>query len=92
MNPILKHLKRDALRAQASCSESLLYLVYGRAQMAQQLGALTHEELIELKEMTIDFVATDLAYRQRRRRELLADPKARAAALANDTLALLGAE
>lgn len=62
MSHIMKQLTREARYAQESYSTPLLYHVYGEAQMARQLGALTHREFSKLTEMTVVFMNTDPEY------------------------------
>lgn len=65
MNQVFEDLKKDALYAQRSYSERLLYQVHGAAQMARQLGAISREEAMELNDMTVRFMNTDREYIRR---------------------------
>ena len=59
---IFEQLKQEALYAQRSFSERLLYQTYGKACMARQLEALTKEEFTEINHMTVYFMNTDKEY------------------------------
>lgn len=63
-NTILEQLKREALYAQCSFSTELLYQTYGKAQMARQLEALTESEFMEINQMTVYYMNTDMDYRK----------------------------
>ena len=69
---VFEQLKKDALYAQHSYSKELLYQAHGAAQMAQQLGAITHEEAMELNNMTVTFMNTNREYIQHQSKELSA--------------------
>lgn len=72
-NLILKQLQKDALYAQRSFSEGLLYQTYGEAQMARRLDAITQEEFMEINRMTVHFMNTDAEYIRRRNKEFFHD-------------------
>lgn len=59
---VFEQLKQEALYAQRSFSERLLYQTYGKACMARQLEALTKEEVTEINHMTVYFMNTDKEY------------------------------
>lgn len=59
---ILEQLKHEALYAQRSFSTELLYQIYGKAQMARQLEALTQSEFMEINHMTVYFMNTNKEY------------------------------
>lgn len=61
-NKVLEQLKREVLYAQRSFSKELLYQIYGKAQMARQLGTLTQSEFMEINQMTVYFMNTDQEY------------------------------
>ncbi|MDE7245111.1 MAG: hypothetical protein K2O18_14220 [Oscillospiraceae bacterium] len=69
---VFEQLKKDALYAQRSYSKELLYQTHGAAQMARQLGAITHEEAVELNWMTVTFMNTNQDYIQHQSEELSA--------------------
>jgi len=69
MNPILEQLKKEARYAQRSFSKALLYQTYGKAQMALQLGALTHDEFMGINHMTVFHMNTDQEYIRHRNKE-----------------------
>ena len=56
---ILERLRREALYAQRSFSEELLHEVYGKAEMARELEAITKEGFMEMNDMTVRFMNTD---------------------------------
>ncbi len=53
-------MKREALYAQRSFSTELLYQIFGKAQMARQLEALTQSEFMEMNHMTVYFMNTEM--------------------------------
>lgn len=57
-NNIFEQLKKKALYAQRSLSRPLLCQVFGAAQMARELDAITHNEFMELNTMTIVYMNT----------------------------------
>lgn len=62
MTGVFEQLKKDALYAQRSFSKELLYQTHGAAQMARQLGAITHDQATELNTLTVYFMNTDREY------------------------------
>lgn len=62
----MEQLRREALYAQRSFSEELLYKIYGGAVMAQKLGAITKEEFMEINDMTVRFMKTDREFIRRK--------------------------
>ena len=46
----------------ATAGRRVLYQTYGKAQMARELDALTHEEFMEINHMTVYFMNTDHEY------------------------------
>lgn len=58
-NIYFEQLKKEAAYAQRSMSEELLNQVYGKAEMARQLEAITKEEFMELNHMTVHFMNTN---------------------------------
>ena len=67
--PVMEQLRREALNAQRSFSESLLHEVYGKARMARELEAITKDEFMEMNDMTVYFMNTDREYIRRRNEE-----------------------
>ena len=59
---LFERLKKEALYAQRSYSESLLYEVKGKAAMAYELGGITWGECRELNDMTVYFMNTNHDY------------------------------
>jgi hypothetical protein len=53
---IFEQLMHEAKYAQNSNSKCLLYEVHGKAIMARELGAITHEESIILNTETVRFM------------------------------------
>lgn len=69
MNTIFEQLKREAAYAQRSFSEELLYQTYGKAQMAQQLEAITSNEFMEINQMTVVHMNTNKEYIRHKNKE-----------------------
>lgn len=67
----IEQLRREALCAQRSYSEELLYKIYGGAVMAKKLGAITEEEFMEINGMTIRFMRNYQECMRRRNEEIL---------------------
>lgn len=66
---VMEQLRREALYAQRSYSEELLYKIYGGAVMARKLGAITKEEFMEVNDMTVRFMNTDHEFIRRKNEE-----------------------
>lgn len=58
---IIQQLTREAIYAQKSMSRDLLFEIYGKAEMASQLKAITFREFMGINEMTIRFINTHAA-------------------------------
>ncbi len=70
---ISEQLKLEALYAQRSFSTELLYQIYGKAQMARQLEALTQSEFMEINHMIVYFMNTDRGYMRKCNRKFRED-------------------
>lgn len=55
---IMQQLVREAEYAQCSLLRDTLFEIYGKAQMARQLEAITKDEFMELNHMTVYFINT----------------------------------
>ena len=66
---VMEQMRREALYAQRSYSEELLYKIYGGAVMARKLGAITKEEFMEVNGMTVRFMNTDHEFIRRKNEE-----------------------
>lgn len=55
---VMEQLEREAGYAQRSLSRDLLIEVQGKAKMACQLGAITHQEFMKINHMTVYFINT----------------------------------
>ena len=55
---VMEQLEREAGYAQRSWSRDLLIETYGKAKMARQLEAITHQEFMKINRMTVYFIKT----------------------------------
>lgn len=55
---VMEQLEREAGYAQRSRSRDLLIETYGKAKMARQLEAITHQEFMKINHMTVYFINT----------------------------------
>lgn len=53
---LFEQLMREAKNAQCSNSKCLLFQVHGKAIMARELGAITHEEAMTLNTETVRYM------------------------------------
>lgn len=53
---LFEQLMREAKYAQCSNSKCLLFQVHGKAIMARELGAITHEEAMTLNTETVRYM------------------------------------
>lgn len=66
---IIQQLTGEAIYAQKSMSRDLLFEIYGKAEMARQLKAITFTDFMGINEMTIHFInthAVELEHAERR--------------------------
>ena len=55
---LVEQLKKEAIYAQKSLSQDLLYEVYGKAKMAYKLEAISKDDFLEINHMTVYFINT----------------------------------
>ena len=55
---LAEQLKKEAVYAQKSLSQDLLYEVYGKTKMAYQLEAISKDDFLEINHMTVYFTNT----------------------------------
>lgn len=55
---LAEQLKKEAIYAQESLLRDLLYEVYGKAEMAYQLEAISKDDFLEINHMTVYFINT----------------------------------
>lgn len=58
LKTIMEKLVKEAEYAQRSSSRDQLFEVYGKAEMARDLGAITIKEFMEINHMTVYYINT----------------------------------